>query len=121
MGVKALMMAYSWPGNVRELKNVVKRAMIMADHKTITVKSLPKEIRAFRSKSLPLEENAFFLDSLSRLPLKEAIQEVTRRTEIILIKKTLREVGGKMGDAAQRLGVDDKTLYNKRKEYRLLD
>lgn len=121
MGVKALMMAYSWPGNVRELKNVIKRAMIMAGGDTLTAKSLPNEIRICQSKWVPLEENPFYIDSLSRLPLKEAIQEVTRRVEMVLIKKTLQEVGGKMSEAARRLGVDDKTLYNKRKEYRLLD
>lgn len=121
MGVKALMMAYSWPGNVRELRNIIKRAMIMADSDILTTKSLPKEIRTCQSKLVSLEENAFYLDSISRLPLKEAVQEVIRRVEIVLIKKVLQEAGGKMGDAAQRLGVDDKTLYNKRKEYRLLD
>lgn len=119
LGVKALMMAYSWPGNVRELKNIIKRAMIMAEGNILTTRFLPQEIRATQSKLAPLREDAFNLDSISHLPLKKATQQAIRVVETVLIRKVLREAGGKMGDAARRLGVDHKTLYNKRKEYRL--
>ena len=36
---------YSWPGNVRELENVIERAVILSNGKTIVVKDLPQEIR----------------------------------------------------------------------------
>jgi two-component system NtrC family response regulator len=36
---------YSWPGNVRELENVIERAVILSNGKTITVKDLPQEVR----------------------------------------------------------------------------
>jgi len=36
---------YRWPGNVRELKNVIERAIILADGQNITVDHLPTELR----------------------------------------------------------------------------
>lgn len=36
---------YRWPGNVRELKNVVERAIILSEGKTISVEHLPLELR----------------------------------------------------------------------------
>jgi transcriptional regulator with PAS, ATPase and Fis domain len=42
---KRLMVRYSWPGNVRELKNIIERAMILADREEITPKELPFELR----------------------------------------------------------------------------
>lgn len=40
-----LLRSYSWPGNVRELENVVQRAIILAQGKSITADDLPPHIR----------------------------------------------------------------------------
>ena len=39
------MMNYDWPGNIRELRNVIERAMILCENKTITLNGLPSQIK----------------------------------------------------------------------------
>jgi two-component system response regulator AtoC len=42
---KAVLERYSYPGNIRELQNIIERAMILCHDKTLTVSSLPRELR----------------------------------------------------------------------------
>lgn len=119
MGAGALLEAYDWPGNVRELKNVVKRAMLLATDGVIVAKLLPREMRALHRRGSSGAGREIDLNPLMNLSLREAAQSAARKTEIELIKKVLRDVGGKKAEAAKRLGVDEKTLYNKRREYKL--
>jgi two-component system response regulator AtoC len=42
---QALLERYSYPGNIRELQNIIERAMILSHGKTLTVSSLPRELR----------------------------------------------------------------------------
>jgi len=44
-GALGLLKGYAWPGNIRELRNVIERAMIFCDEKTIDVNHLPAELR----------------------------------------------------------------------------
>jgi two-component system NtrC family response regulator len=84
--------SHSWPGNVRELDNRVKRAVIMADSKRLTV------------EDLELGE----VGGMSRAnTLKEAREAVERE----MIQKTLRKHSGKIAPAAAELGVSRPTLY----------
>ena len=46
-----MLRAYQWPGNIRELRNVIERAVILANHEFITVDNLPSSIHE------QLEEN----------------------------------------------------------------
>lgn len=88
---------YRWPGNVRELENVIERAVVLAGNGTISLQHLPEEIRtAEESPALSLEE-----------------------VEKIHIKKVL-QVAQDFDEAARLLGIDRKTLLNKRKKYGLL-
>lgn len=118
MGTRALLESYDWPGNIRELKNVVKRAMLLAEEGVITARRLPKEIRKLNN-NIHLEEEEIVLDQLVDMPLRAATQIALRQIETALIKKVLKDVGGKKSEAAKRLGVDEKTLYNKRREYKI--
>lgn len=120
LGAKGLMMAYRWPGNVRELKNVIRRSMLLANNGTVLAKLLPKELRAMELESKPAENGEISLEPLLNLSLKEATQVAARQIEKTLIQKVLKEAAGRKGEAAQRLGIDEKTLYNKRREYNLL-
>jgi DNA-binding NtrC family response regulator len=88
---------YRWPGNVRELENVIERAVVLATDDTITLQHLPEETRnAEESTALSLEE-----------------------IEKIQIKKVL-QVAQDFDEAARMLGIDRKTLLNKRRKYGLL-
>ncbi|MHC5039526.1 MAG: sigma 54-interacting transcriptional regulator [Planctomycetota bacterium] len=89
--------AYPWPGNVRELKNVVERAMIVAEGPDIESGDLPPEVRGNRAR----EEDP------GMIPL----HDMERR----LLLKALRLSGGNKSRAAALLGIHRKTLYSKMK------
>ena len=95
-----LFQSYSWPGNLRQMKNVIKYATLLATGRYITRKELPEE----------LTEN---LLSHANIQLKNVEHELD------LIRKALQECGNNKTRAAQLLGIDRKTLYNKLKIYQL--
>lgn len=95
-----LFQSYSWPGNLRQMKNVIKYATLLATGRYITRKELPEE----------LTEN---LLSHANIQLKNV------KHERDLIRKALQECGNNKTRAAQLLGIDRKTLYNKLKIYQL--
>ena len=95
-----LFQSYSWPGNLRQMKNVIKYATLLATGRYITRKELPEE----------LTEN---LSSHTNIQLKNVEHERD------LIRKALQECGNNKSRAAQLLGIDRKTLYNKLKIYQL--
>ena len=47
---KALLERYSYPGNIRELQNIIERAMILCHGRTLTVSTLPRELREASSQ-----------------------------------------------------------------------
>ncbi|VAW58717.1 Response regulatory protein [hydrothermal vent metagenome] len=87
--------AHDWPGNVRELKNRIKRAVIMADGKQLTVDDL--ELKASDETSTA---NAFDL------------RKVREAAERKVIAKALNHTNGKVSPAAELLGVSRPTLYD---------
>jgi len=88
--------AYRWSGNVRELENVIERAALLSVNGIIELSHLPEEIRsASEPQALSLEE-----------------------TEKVQIKKVL-QIAKDYDEAARILGVDRKTLLNKRKKFGL--
>lgn len=95
-----LFQSYSWPGNLRQMKNVIKYATLLATGRYITRKELSEE----------LTEN---LSSHTNIQLKNVEHERD------LIRKALQECGNNKTRAAQLLGIDRKTLYNKLKIYQL--
>ena len=92
--------SYSWPGNLRQMKNVIKYATLLATGRYITRKELPEEL----TENLPSHTN---------------IQLKNVEHERDLIRKALQECGNNKTRAAQLLGIDRKTLYNKLKIYQL--
>jgi DNA-binding NtrC family response regulator len=98
------LLAYSWPGNVRELENVIERAVALTQHREIDVSDLPPALLQRRSPDVLAEAAARQL-TLSDLE-REYIQQI------------LDEEHGNKTRAAQRLGLDRKTLYRKLEEYR---
>ncbi|VAX13333.1 Response regulatory protein [hydrothermal vent metagenome] len=93
-GAISAMESHPWPGNVRELRNRIKRAVIMADGKQITVEDLElKQNNAPNSKTFDLR----------------MIREDAERKAI---SYALSNVGGKVGPAAELLGISRPTLYD---------
>ncbi|GAC1517218.1 MAG: sigma-54 dependent transcriptional regulator [Gemmatimonadaceae bacterium] len=91
--------AYSWPGNIRELRNVIERAVLLANHGVIDDVDLPL--------SGPVAGAATTNGS------GLSLAELERRH----IEQTLSQVGWHQGRAATVLGISSKTLYRKIREY----
>jgi two-component system response regulator HydG len=99
------LVAYAWPGNVRELLNVVQKMVVMCRTDAIDVRDVPDEIRADDAGE-PLELGSLAGVGLDRLE-KEAIRQ------------TLAMTGGNREQTAQLLGIGERTLYRKLREYGL--
>ncbi len=102
-----ILTSYPWPGNVRELENVVERAVALAESSELGVDDLPPQVRERRSADV-------LAGALARnLTLAELEREY--------IARVLSAEGGNKTRAAQRLGLDRKTLYRKLEEYERAD
>lgn len=95
---------YPWPGNLRQLKNVVKRATLLAQGNFITPLELGEDIL-----NPPAETND------TPFSLHNGEQEKQR------ILHALQRTGNNKSKAAQLLGIDRKTLYNKMKLYNMMN
>ena len=93
-----LLRHYSWPGNVRELRNVIERAVILCQTDRIGVNHLPENLRTMdRSVSIG-----------DPIPLDKIEEEHIRR--VLATTRSLQE-------AADILGIDQATLWRRRKQY----
>jgi transcriptional regulator with PAS, ATPase and Fis domain len=97
---------YAWPGNVRELQNAIEYAVVLARQGLIGVKELPAEVQ-FRKLSEQTERGALPRTGVQNL------DDVERNT----IVQALAECHGNKKKAAERLGIQRATLYNKMKRY----
>jgi two-component system, NtrC family, response regulator len=92
---------YPWPGNVRELENRLKRAVIMADGKSVTAADLDLKRGAEGEPQL--------------INLRAAREVADRRA----IRQALSRTDNNISGAAKLLGISRPTLYDLLKQYRL--
>ncbi|HMF81577.1 MAG TPA: sigma-54 dependent transcriptional regulator [Candidatus Acidoferrum sp.] len=97
---------YAWPGNVRELQNAIEYAVVLARQGLIDVKELPTEIQ------LPTALQQAELGALPRSGV-QTLDDVERTA----ILQALAECRGNKKKAAELLGIQRPTLYNKMKRY----
>src|SRR5881398_2743085 len=97
---------FSWPGNVRELQNAIEYAVVLARQGMIGVKELPTEIQ------LPPALQQAEIAGLPRMGV-QSLDDV-ERTAII---QALAECHGNKKKAAELLGIQRPTVYNKMKRY----
>ena len=100
---RQLLRGYDWRGNVRELKNVLERAVILADENVLTADTLPPE---FQVVAPTTDEDSNSSRSLRTMEKRQ-------------IQLVLHEVAGNKTEAARQLGIGVKTLYRKIQEYGL--
>ncbi len=96
--VEEALLTHSWPGNVRELRNLVHRAVILANDEYFSSKLLPFNLETREPADFDLK-NDFFL------PLSEV--------ELRYIAKVYRTVKGDRGKTSRILGISSKTLNRK--------
>jgi two-component system, NtrC family, response regulator AlgB len=97
--------SYSWPGNLRELRNAIERAVIMARQEKIIPADFPAEISGGRTGVSGDHNNAPQIGSMISL----------EKLEEIHLRKILERTPS-LTEAAQILGIDQATLYRKRKK-----
>jgi len=103
--------AYAWPGNVRQLRNVIESMVVVDCDETLDVDDLPVELEPVATVAGPaVGQPAGFADLVGR-PLEEI--------ERLFIGETLKLTGGNREQAAELLGIGERTLYRKIKEFQL--
>jgi len=101
--------AFGWPGNVRQLRNVVESMVVVDYDGLLDTDDLPEELAD------PLEPaGSTPVTSLAGLVGKR-LEEIDR----LFIAETLRVTAGNREEAASMLGIGERTLYRKIKEYNL--
>jgi two-component system response regulator HydG len=107
------LMSYSWPGNVRELRNTIESMVVVDFDGVLDVDDLPPEFVGppVAEAAGGGQQAAGGISSLIGQPL-EAIEKMC-------ITETLKFTGGNREQAAEMLGIGERTLYRKIKEYQL--
>ena len=91
---------YSWPGNVRELRNVVERASIICRSEAVGIEHLPEKL--LTAEECPKPGDLISLDKIEEMHIRRVLAST----------KSLQE-------AAEILGVDQATLWRRRKRYNI--
>ena len=101
------LVGYDWPGNVRELFNAVHRMVAVAQGSELSLRDVPPEVRAADDGA----DAQGGVGSLAGVGLDRLEREA--------IRQTLAMTAGNREQAAQLLGIGERTLYRKLKEYGL--
>jgi DNA-binding NtrC family response regulator len=99
---------YEWPGNIRQLRNTIRTMVVMANRDKLDMQDLPPEIN--RVRQLP-GGSSTQTKSSSDMPLNEIEKQA--------IIDTLAKTGNNREKAAKLLGIGERTLYRKIKEYNI--
>jgi len=98
-----LLTGYTWPGNVRELENAIERAVAVAKGNVVLPSDLPPEVGGSPPAVAPVaagEGGGLIAD-------RPTLAELERR----YIQLVLTECGNNKKKAAEKLGIDRRTLY----------
>jgi DNA-binding NtrC family response regulator len=110
-GALALLEAHPWPGNVRELQHVVEAAMVVCEGSVIGPEHLPASIRSDRGVPGAAARPA-------QGPAAEGDRTLTlEEVERAHIERVLRAHNGHRALAAKSLGVSERNLYRKLREW----
>ena len=121
--------AHHWPGNVRELENVIQRALILAPEQTISAEHLlfsasdnlllqnsaAADTTTAAATATPPPAPAALPDPIANTNASAASMQDLERRHIL---DTLAAVGGSRKLAVERLGISERTLRYKLKQYR---
>jgi two-component system response regulator HydG len=100
------LMGRSWKGNVRELKTTIENMVVLSAQPMLGLDSLPDDLRPKGEATA-----GGGMGNLVGISIEQAEKE--------LIKNTLKMTNGNREQAAKLLGIGERTLYRKIKEYGL--
>lgn len=102
-----ILIRQDWPGNVRQLMNVIQNMVLICDGEILEPRHVPVEVRQAASD----DTEAHGLEGLIGLSLEQIEKHV--------IRSALRTKAGNREAVAKMLGIGERTLYRKLKEYGL--
>ncbi len=111
---RSIMVKYAWPGNIRQLRNCINTMVVMCDSDKLDVLDIPPEIhqvRRLEPRFIPGTESGSERINLAGMSLEELEKQA--------IIDTLAKTGNNRQKAAEFLGIGERTLYRKIKEYNL--
>ncbi|MHC1728364.1 MAG: sigma-54 interaction domain-containing protein [Syntrophobacteraceae bacterium] len=97
--VQKLFIQYSWPGNIRELEHAMEHAFVLCRSDTITIEHLPPELCS----------------------PEDFASEDSEKSDYEVLIEALRNTGGNKAKAARRLGVSERTVFRKIRQYDITD
>jgi two-component system response regulator HydG len=103
------LLTFSWPGNVRQLRNVVESMVVVDYDGLLDLDDLPEELAEPAGPS-PEPQTTSLAGLVGR-----SLEEIER----LFLGETLRACGSNREEAARLLGIGERTLYRKIKEYGL--
>jgi two-component system response regulator HydG len=106
------LLAYEWPGNVRQLRNVIESMVVVDYDGVLDTDDLPGELA---KGDEPMASSADGRGGTLASLVGRSMNDIER----IFITETLAFTGGNREQAAQLLGIGERTLYRKIKEYGL--
>jgi two-component system response regulator HydG len=104
--VRRVLMAHDWPGNVRELKNTIESMVVIDTDGILDLDDLTEDLQGITPASESSAPGAAPL-------LGRTMDEIER----YYITETLKLSSGNREEAARILGIGERTLYRKLKEY----
>ena len=111
--------AYHWPGNVRQLLNVVQNMVVLAGGggggETLDVRHIPADIVVRDEDESDVASGASGAGSGAGSLAGTSLEALEKRA----IRETLKLTGGNREQTAKLLGIGERTLYRKLKEYGL--
>ncbi|MEZ5944006.1 MAG: sigma-54 dependent transcriptional regulator [Planctomycetaceae bacterium] len=108
---RQVLMSFDWPGNIRQMRNVIEGMIALDSDGLLDVDDLPMELAELAgeiNEGAPLASGS---DLLVGRPMVEV--------EKYYISRALELAGGKREEAANMLGIGERTLYRKIKEFDL--
>ena len=124
-GVLDLFLRYNWPGNIRELEATLHRAIVMSNDETVTRNDffgLFGDLGALVAESgAPLPVPTSLLNPMvAKMEITgDVYDEVISSVDRQLIERALETSGGRIREAARRLGLARNTLKAKIQKYNI--
>ncbi len=101
---------HAFPGNVRELEHLMERTAVQAGGRAITAEMIEEQLSTNHVSSTGIS-----LQTLLSLPFHDAVASL----EKLLLQEVLRSVGENKSEAARRLGIHRRFLYEKLQQHKL--
>jgi DNA-binding NtrC family response regulator len=121
-GVMDFLLSYDYPGNVRELKNIMDRLVVLSEGGIIREKDLPicREVGFTETNTVDLDEDKDIL-RMKKSKMIKPLKDVRKEIEAEYIEKVLLICENNISEAARKLCISRRQLFNKICEYGLKD